>query len=196
MCRSVPQIEAVFTRTSASVGPIAGTTTVSICKPRAGCSFRNAFIVAAIYSCFSRSARKYTMLAHHVPPSATPGAIPSFRAKRELCAIPRGWRDEISLRFRRCSLDLCNDPNLLQRLQELHHHLQRYWPILRRHRIAYLLGVALPIRKIQDFVCILLARPPQSLITQQLRRRHSRRLRVVCQIVIPKHSQRPFLVRT
>src|SRR6266702_2930081 len=48
MCRSVPQIEAAFTRTSASVGPIAGTATVSICKPRAGCIFRNAFIVAAI----------------------------------------------------------------------------------------------------------------------------------------------------
>src|SRR5215472_4372866 len=49
MCRSVPQIDAAFTRTSTSVGPTAGTATVSICNPRAGCIFRNAFIVVAIY---------------------------------------------------------------------------------------------------------------------------------------------------
>jgi hypothetical protein len=49
MCRSVPQIEAVFTRTNTSVGPIKGTATVSICKPLAARIFRNAFIVAAIY---------------------------------------------------------------------------------------------------------------------------------------------------
>src|SRR2546428_7534463 len=48
MCKSVPQIEAVFTRTSTSVGPIAGTATVSISRPRAACIFRNAFIVVAI----------------------------------------------------------------------------------------------------------------------------------------------------
>jgi hypothetical protein len=49
MCKSVPQIEAVFTRTSTSVGPINGTATVSICKPLEARIFRNAFIVAAIY---------------------------------------------------------------------------------------------------------------------------------------------------
>src|SRR5689334_4243743 len=49
MCRSVPQIEAVLTRTSTSVGPIKGTPTVSICKPFAARTFRNAFIVAGIY---------------------------------------------------------------------------------------------------------------------------------------------------
>src|SRR5712692_3054630 len=54
MCKSVPQIEAVFTRTSTSVGPIKGTATISICKPFAACIFRNAFIVAAILrSCLS-----------------------------------------------------------------------------------------------------------------------------------------------
>jgi hypothetical protein len=56
MCKSVPQIEAVFTRTSTSVGPIKGTATVSICKPREARNFRNAFIVAAIYP-DSRSTR-------------------------------------------------------------------------------------------------------------------------------------------
>src|SRR6266581_489377 len=59
MCRSVPQIEAVFTRTSTSAGPIKGTATVSICKPFAACIFRSAFIVPAIYpdsrSCNGRS---------------------------------------------------------------------------------------------------------------------------------------------
>src|SRR5216117_3290331 len=63
MCRSVPQIEAAFTRTSTSVDPISGTATVSICKPRVGCIFRNAFIVAAIYS-GPRSTHRLRMLAH------------------------------------------------------------------------------------------------------------------------------------
>jgi hypothetical protein len=49
MCKSVPQIETVFTRTSTSVGPIKGTATVSICKPLEARIFRNAFIVPAIY---------------------------------------------------------------------------------------------------------------------------------------------------
>src|SRR5713226_1444756 len=64
MCKSVPQIEAVFTRTSTSVGPIKGTATVSICRPLAACIFRNAFIVPAIYldSC-SRNARSFAFLA-------------------------------------------------------------------------------------------------------------------------------------
>jgi hypothetical protein len=57
MCKSVPQIDAVFTRTNASAGPIKGTATVSICKPFAACIFRNAFIAAAIYS-DPRSLRK------------------------------------------------------------------------------------------------------------------------------------------
>jgi hypothetical protein len=65
MCRSVPQIEAVFTRTSASVGPIKGTATVSICKPFAACIFRNAFIVAAMSLYPSRNAQT-PMLAHHI----------------------------------------------------------------------------------------------------------------------------------
>jgi threonine dehydratase len=63
MCRSVPQIEAVLTRTSTSVGPIAGTATESICSPLVGRVFRNAFIVVAIYF-GSRSTRKSPMLAH------------------------------------------------------------------------------------------------------------------------------------
>src|SRR5213080_3512953 len=50
MCKSVPQMEAVFTRTSTSVGPIKGTATVSICRPFAARTFRSAFIVATIYS--------------------------------------------------------------------------------------------------------------------------------------------------
>src|SRR5690348_9655414 len=55
MCRSVPQMEAAFTRTSTSVGPIPGTATESICKPRAGCIFRNAFIVVVILCALEES---------------------------------------------------------------------------------------------------------------------------------------------
>src|SRR2546430_17713469 len=52
MCKSVPQIDAAFTRTSTSVGPIAGTCAGSIESPRAACIFRNAFIVVVILSAF------------------------------------------------------------------------------------------------------------------------------------------------
>jgi hypothetical protein len=48
MCKSVPQIDAVFTRTNTSAAPIAGTGAVSIDNPRPARIFRNAFIVAAI----------------------------------------------------------------------------------------------------------------------------------------------------
>src|SRR6185312_11655253 len=48
ICRSVPQIDAVRTRTSTSVGPIAGTTVFSSESPRAACTLRKAFIVFAI----------------------------------------------------------------------------------------------------------------------------------------------------
>src|SRR5690349_1747358 len=58
MCKSVPQIEAALTRTSTSVGPIAGTATVSICRPRVGCIFRNAFIVVVILSALDKSSRR------------------------------------------------------------------------------------------------------------------------------------------
>src|SRR5882762_6243274 len=48
MCKSVPQIEAVFTRTSTSPCPTSGTGTLSIRNPRAASIFRSALIVAAI----------------------------------------------------------------------------------------------------------------------------------------------------
>src|SRR5579864_7889777 len=48
MCKSVPQIEAAFTRTSTSPCPTSGTGTLSIRNPRAASIFRSAFIVAAI----------------------------------------------------------------------------------------------------------------------------------------------------
>src|SRR5262249_5063870 len=50
MCRSVPQIDAAFTRTKTSVGPIAGT--VADCResPRAGLIFRRACMVAGMKS--------------------------------------------------------------------------------------------------------------------------------------------------
>src|SRR6266481_572250 len=48
MCKSVPQIEAAFTRTSTSPCPTSGTGTLSIRNPRAASIFRSAFIVAGI----------------------------------------------------------------------------------------------------------------------------------------------------
>src|SRR5580658_8097981 len=50
MCKSVPQIDAVFTRTKTSAAPIAGTGALSNDNPRPALIFRKAFIVAAIYS--------------------------------------------------------------------------------------------------------------------------------------------------
>src|SRR5438876_1360973 len=85
---------------------------------------------------------------------------------------------------------LFNHSNLLQRLQILHYHLQRNRPILRRHRIANLLRIPLSICKIQNLIRVLFSAAPQSLITQQLRRRHSRHLPVIRKIVIPEHRER------
>jgi hypothetical protein len=48
MCKSVPQIEAVRTRTSTSAGPIDGTGAFSKESPRAACILRKAFIVEGI----------------------------------------------------------------------------------------------------------------------------------------------------
>src|ERR1700756_1569247 len=48
MCKSVPQMEAVLTRTNTSVGPMAGTLAVSNDNPRAGCILRKAFIIVGI----------------------------------------------------------------------------------------------------------------------------------------------------
>lgn len=41
-------MEVAFTRTSTSLGPIAGTGTLSICKPFPGCVLRNALIIVAM----------------------------------------------------------------------------------------------------------------------------------------------------
>jgi hypothetical protein len=48
MCKSVPQIDVAFTRTSTSVAPMVGTGTVWISNPFAAFVFRNAFMVAGI----------------------------------------------------------------------------------------------------------------------------------------------------
>src|SRR6267154_3820991 len=50
MCKSVPQIEAVRTRTSTSAAPIKGTDAVSNESPRAACILRKAFIVDGMES--------------------------------------------------------------------------------------------------------------------------------------------------
>src|SRR6266481_1939689 len=80
MCKSVPQIEAVFTRTSTSVGPTKGTATVSICKPLEARIFRNAFIVPAIlasYLCRARLLRRAPLLSYW--PVLDRSALPRFR---------------------------------------------------------------------------------------------------------------------
>src|SRR6266403_5136773 len=92
MCKSVPQIEAVFTRTSTSAGPIAGTATVSICRPFEARIFRNAFMVVAILlSCLCRArllrraalgaagaSTQFPMLAHGAIDSRKPACACSF----------------------------------------------------------------------------------------------------------------------
>src|SRR5260370_33555225 len=61
MCRSVPQIDAVRTRTSTSAGPIDGTGAFSNERPRAGCILRKAFIIEDIQS---GSSQPIAMVAH------------------------------------------------------------------------------------------------------------------------------------
>src|SRR5215475_4056672 len=48
ICKSVPQIDAVRTRTSTSVGPMTGTVVLSSESPRAACTLRKAFMVVVM----------------------------------------------------------------------------------------------------------------------------------------------------
>src|SRR2546426_1172312 len=50
----------------------------------------------------------------------------------------------------------------------------------------------LPIREIQHLVRVLFPSSPHSFVTQQPRRSYFRRLRMLREIVVPKHHQRPF----
>src|SRR5882724_13428034 len=61
MCKSVPQIEAVRTRTNTSPGPIDGTGAFSKESPRAACILRKAFIVDGMET---RLLVGQSMLAH------------------------------------------------------------------------------------------------------------------------------------
>src|ERR1700675_1157940 len=235
MCKSVPQIEAAFTRTSTSPCPTSGTGTLSIRNPRAASIFRSAFIVAAIPA--SSSLRHQLLnaqsqiLAHwpahlcpgrRVPPTpplrvgSSSTSIPSTHPRIDATCHPEGirrgcpkdlnanlvthsTREATSPKWistMRALLHLLHHPNLLQRLQILHHQLQRHRPIFRRHRIPNLLRISLPIRKIQHLVRILFPSAPQSLVLQQFRLRRMPPLRPPhLKIVIPKHHHRSLRLR-
>src|SRR5579862_2570298 len=100
MCKSVPQIEAVFTRTSTSAGPIDGTATVSIANPFAACTFRSAFIVVAILVWFP------------VVPQSTRTPYPSVKSFRTIF-------DASTRRYR---LSVCSFLRVVVSLVHLLHH--------------------------------------------------------------------------
>src|SRR5579859_3557308 len=235
MCKSVPQIEAAFTRTSTSPCPTSGTGTLSIRNPFAASIFRSAFIVAAIPASSSllpqlinaqsqilapfgvRRAQPPLLLSNlcHPIPTIVLSRGPQFfliqQRVSKCLRVPHPSRlsakggllrsngeifcsalFSLLLYFLTSLLHLFHHPNLLQRLQILHHQLQRHRPILRRHRIPNLLRIPLPIRKIQNLVRILLTAAPQSFVLQQFR---LRRMPPLCplhlKIIKPKHSHRP-----
>src|SRR5215472_9687297 len=194
MYRSVPQMEAAFTHTSTSVGPIAGTATVSNCKPRAGCIFRNAFIVAAIYP-GPRPTHKPSMLTHRHGPVLRGAACraPSCRHFLMSCLRDRIFflsEPRLGSLPPHFLFHLFYASNLLERLQILEHQFQGHRSIFCRNRIANLLRTPLPIGKIQHFIGVFLAASPPSLVAQQFRRRNACRFRVILKVVIPKHRQR------
>src|SRR5712675_1339699 len=82
MCKSVPQIEAVRTRTNTSPGPIDGTGAFSKESPRAACILRKAFIVDGMEK---RLLVGQSMLAH----ANSRGAA---RLQRLLTALRRNQR--------------------------------------------------------------------------------------------------------
>src|ERR1700676_1266896 len=164
ICKSVPQIEAAFTRTSTSPCPTSGTGTLSIRNPRAASIFRSAFIVAAIPA--SSSLRHQLLnaqsqiLAHwpahlcpgrRVPPTpplrvgSSSTSIPSTHPRIDATCHPEGirrgcpkdlnanlvthsTREATSPKWistMRALLHLLHHPNLLHRLQILHHQPTR-----------------------------------------------------------------------
>src|SRR5215472_4164441 len=142
-------MEAAFTHTSTSVGPVAGTATVSICKPRAGCIFRNAFIVAAIYS-GPRPRPKPSMLTHRHGPVFRGAGCCAMPCRHLLRFCLRDgfffWSElrlgSLPLYF---LLHLFYDSNLLERPQIFEHQFQGHRSIFRRNRIANLLRTPIPI---------------------------------------------------
>src|SRR5262249_57576754 len=100
--------------------------------------------------------------------SAKRVATPSFRAKREISIPPLAD-----------SFHLLDETNLFQGFQGLDDQFQRHRTVLRRNRVANLLGGSLPIFVVQHFVHILVAASPQPFVTQHLRLGHSRLLRLI-----------------
>src|SRR4029077_3287414 len=129
-----------------------------------------------------------------IPDASTPTFLRLCRGAACCAPVGRHVLNSQTFNLLKLSLYLVDDPNLLQRLQIFHHQVQRHGSILRRRRIAYFLRVPLPICKIQNLIRVLFSRSPQSLITQQLRRCHSRRLRMLRKVVVSKHGQRPFVL--
>src|SRR6266849_505031 len=101
MCKSVPQMDAVRTRTSTSAGPIDGTGAFSNERPRAGCILRKAFMVEDIKR---GSSQPIAMVAHAHRTGAAP-LRPSL-ARCQLLSLKQAGL-----------LHPLHNPDLLQRLQ-------------------------------------------------------------------------------
>src|SRR5712664_2149727 len=175
----------------------------SLRRPRALTA--SPFSLAAVLTCPSNHSFHSVSNPITCARSSTPPARTVFNSAPASCSISSSLLNRvhaaISSEGRDLSLFLLEQifylassttPNLLQCFQILDHHLHRHRPIYRRHCIAYVVRVQLPIREIQHFVRVLFPCSPQSLISQQLRRHKSRRLRMLGKIVISKHQQRPF----
>src|SRR6267154_1790877 len=193
MCKSVPQIEAVRTRTSTSAAPIEGTDAVSKESPRAACILRKAFIVDGM-----ESGSWWDAIRNR----STPPACRALRGLRGRDAAPlrpglarSQARTSPLYRSRRHSFHAFDNADLLKRLQILQQYLHRHRPVLRRNRIANSLRIAFPIREIQHFVRVLFSAAPEPLVAQQLWSGDTSPFRMLAKIVIAKHRQRTLWTR-
>src|SRR5208282_857133 len=171
MCRSVPQIEAARTRTSASVGPIAGTATDSSSAPRCGRTLRRAFIVAA----GMLSAADYL-----------PSNVSTRCGDAKTCAVAserRGKTRGASL------LDLENADGF-EGAQILDDVSERDRPVLGRDGVANVLSVPLAVGEVQSLVRIVLATAAQSLIAKNLKGSGSICSVMIDEVVVAEHGQR------
>src|SRR5580658_1298279 len=173
MCRSVPQIEAARTRTSASVGPIAGTATDSSSAPRCGRTLRRAFIVAA----------GMLSVADYLPSN-----VSTRCGRSETCAVASerpGKTPGASL----LDLEYANGFEGAQILDDVG---ERDWAILGGDGVANLLSVTLAVDEVQDFVGVIFATAAEAFEAGNFQRASAAGTVVIGEVVVTKDHHHPF----
>src|SRR5712671_6062217 len=185
ICKSVPQIEAVRTRTNTSPGPIDGTGAFSKESPRAACILRKAFIVDGMET---QLLVGQSMLAHANSRGAARLQQAGTAAAQlgKISTVSNAW----FFAFLTRSLHAFHNPDFLQSHQILHHHFQRHRPIFNRNPVPNLLRIKGTVHKIQRLIRVFLAPAPKAFVAQQLWWRYAYSAEVVSQVVVAEDRER------